>query len=73
VGRRFADTANLRVMDAYTVVDAAVSWRLPGNSRLALRGRNLGDALYAAWSASGGTALRLEAPRSVDVTWTLRF
>lgn len=73
VGRRFADTANLLVMDAYTVVDAAVSWRLPGNSRLALRGRNLGDALYAAWSASGGTALRLEAPRSVDVTWTLRF
>lgn len=73
VGTRFADTANLRPMDAYTIVDAALSARLPKGVRLMLRGRNLGDVLYASWSVSGGTALRLEAPRSVDLTLTMRF
>lgn len=73
VGTRYADTANLRAMDPYTIVDAALSARLPKGMRLMLRGRNLGDALYASWSVSGGTALRLEAPRSVDLTMTMRF
>ncbi len=73
VGTRYADTANLRAMDPYTIVDAALSARLPKGMRLQLRGRNVGDALYAAWSVSGGTALRLEAPRSVDLTLTMRF
>ncbi|MCX6612731.1 MAG: TonB-dependent receptor, partial [Acidobacteria bacterium] len=73
VGRRYADNANRAPMDAYTTFDAALSYRLERGGTLALRGRNLTDALYAAWSASGGTALRLEAPRSYDITWTLRF
>jgi iron complex outermembrane receptor protein len=73
VGRRYADTANLRPMNAYTTFDTALSYRLPRGNSIALRGRNLTDAVYAAWSASGGTALRLEAPRSVDITWTARF
>jgi iron complex outermembrane receptor protein len=73
VGRRFADTANLRPIDPYTTLDAALSYRMERGGTIALRGRNLTDAIYAAWSASGGTALRLEAPRSYDITWTLRF
>lgn len=73
VGRRFADTANLRPMDHYTTFDSALTYRFPRAVSLALRGRNLTDALYAAWSASGGTALRLEAPRSVDLTLSFRF
>ncbi len=73
VGQRFADNANLRPMDSYTTFDAALSARLPKGLRLMVRGRNLTDALYAAWSVSGGTALRLEAPRSADVSLTMRF
>ena len=73
VGRRFADNANLRRMDDYTTFDAALGCRLPKGARLMLRGRNLTDALYAVWGVSGGTALRLEAPRSVDVMLTMRF
>jgi iron complex outermembrane receptor protein len=73
VGRRFADTANLRAMDPYTVFDAALAYRLPKGFRVMLRGRNLTNNLYAAWAVSGGTALRLEAPRSADVTVTMRF
>lgn len=73
VGRRFADTANLRPMDDYTTFDAALTYRLPKGMNLALRGRNLSDAQYAIISVSGGTALRLEAPRSVDLTFTMRF
>ncbi len=73
VGRRFADTANLRPMDPYTTLDAALSYRMERGGTISVRGRNLTDALYAAWSVSGGTALRLEAPRSYDITWTLRF
>jgi iron complex outermembrane receptor protein len=73
VGRRFADTANIRPMDAYTTFDSALSYRLEKGGTFSLRGRNLTDALYAAWSASGGTALRLEAPRSFDITWAMRF
>jgi iron complex outermembrane recepter protein len=73
VGRRFADTANLRAMDSYTVFDAALAYRLPKGFRVMLRGRNLTNNLYAAWSVSGGTALRLEAPRGADVTVTMRF
>ncbi|MBM3785569.1 MAG: TonB-dependent siderophore receptor [Acidobacteria bacterium] len=73
VGRRFADTPNLRPMENYTTLDAALNYRLERGGVLSFRGRNLGDALYATWSASGGTALRLEAPRSYDVTWTMRF
>jgi iron complex outermembrane receptor protein len=73
VGRRFADTANIRPIDSYTTFDAALSYRLERGGTFSLRGRNLTDALYAAWSVSGGTALRLEAPRSFDINWTLRF
>jgi iron complex outermembrane receptor protein len=73
LGRRFADNANLRPMDGFTTVDAALGYRLPKGARLMIRGRNLGNALYAVWGVSGGTALRLEAPRSVDATFTLRF
>ena len=73
VGRRFADTANLRPMDDYVTLDTALTYRLPRGASIALRGRNLTDAIYANWSVSGGTALRLEAPRAVDVTLSFRF
>lgn len=73
VGRIFADNANLAATGHYTTLDAAASYRLSRGCRLAVRGRNLTDELYAVRAVSGGAALRLEAPRSFDVEFSVRF
>jgi len=46
VGKRYADNANTSVMDAYTIVDANISWKINPHTRLTFNVRNLGDKLY---------------------------
>ncbi|HMM46670.1 MAG TPA: TonB-dependent receptor [Thiobacillaceae bacterium] len=47
VGKRFGDNANTVTLPAYTVVDAALSWRIDPRTTLRLLGRNLTDKFYA--------------------------
>lgn len=70
VGRFYSNNANSIRVAAHTVVDAAVNWRLP-LGQLSLRGRNLGDALYADWNGGAADQILLGAPRSVELTWTV--
>ncbi|HTI66931.1 MAG TPA: TonB-dependent siderophore receptor [Caulobacteraceae bacterium] len=66
----FGDNANTVRIAGNTVFDASVSYRL-GFGEIVLRGRNLGDALYAEWG--GAAAVYLAAPRSIDLTFQTRF
>lgn len=47
VGKRFGDNANTLELPAYTVVDAAVSYRFDRSALLRALVRNLGDKTYA--------------------------
>ena len=72
VGDIYTSTANDVRVEGYTIVDAAISYRL-ARATLALRGRNLANRFYAYWSGYGATQVYVGAPRSVDVTLTTRF
>lgn len=71
VGRRAANNANTVWMDAYTVADAWLSYRLPLGEATA-RVRNLTDAVYATRSY-GASQVILGEPRSYEVSWRARF
>jgi iron complex outermembrane recepter protein len=68
VGRRWGDNGNTRRVAGFTTVDAAVAYRIRPSLRMTVRGRNLTDRIYT--QSVSNTAGRLEAPRSVDVTFT---
>jgi iron complex outermembrane receptor protein len=66
VGERFGNSANTFVLDGFTLVDAAVSWRF-GQAVATLRGRNLTDEQYTDWQVFTTTPyLHLGDPRSVE-------
>lgn len=71
VGRFYTNAANSIRVDDHRVVDTALSWRLR-NGEITLRGRNLGDAVYADWSGGASDQLVLGAPRSVELSWLVR-
>jgi iron complex outermembrane receptor protein len=73
VGVLLGNNANTVRTGDFTTLDAGVSYRLPRGSRIIVRGRNMTDELYSIRSVSGGTALRLEAPRSYDVLLSIRY
>jgi iron complex outermembrane recepter protein len=67
VGDMYSDNANTIRLNAHTLLDAYVSYRLP-KATVTLRGRNLGDKLYATWNgASAANQVILGTPRSVDL------
>ncbi|MBW8810387.1 MAG: TonB-dependent receptor, partial [Lysobacter sp.] len=66
----FGDNANSVRIKGYTVFDASISYRMKVGD-LTLRGRNLGDKLYAEWG--GANSVYLAAPRTVDLTFRTRF
>jgi len=72
VGKRWGDNANTRLVSAYTTAEAAVGYSVRNGSRLRLRVRNLTDSVYTQ-QATSNTAARLEAPRSIDLTFTTDF
>jgi iron complex outermembrane recepter protein len=71
VGERWADTANTRELPSFATLDAWLSFALPRNSRLTLRGRNLTDELYIPRAST--TSGRISAPRSFEATVTMGF
>ncbi|MBK8336581.1 MAG: TonB-dependent siderophore receptor [Sterolibacteriaceae bacterium] len=73
VGKRSANNANTVFMDAYTTVDAWVTYRLkPGELRLAVR--NLTDEVYANRSyGTNGSQFILGEPRAVELSYSARF
>lgn len=71
-GGFFTSNANTVRVDAYTTVDAAVSWNAPIGT-LTLRGRNLTDAFYADWSGYAAGLLFIGAPRSAELSFSRRF
>ncbi len=71
VGRRAANNANTVWMDAYTVADLWLTYRLPLGEAI-LRVRNVADALYATRSY-GDTQYMLGEPRALEVAWRARF
>lgn len=73
VGERFGNNANTFVLDSYTLVDAAVSWRF-GPAVATLRGRNLTDEQYTDWQVFTTTPyLHLGDPRSVELELRASF
>lgn len=67
-GAFFTDNANTIRVGSHTVVDAGVAYRLPFGE-IALRGRNLFDALYADWSGGAADQIVLAAPRSFELSF----
>jgi len=72
VGSICTSTTNDVRVDGYTVVDAALSYRLP-TVTVTIRGRNLAGSFYAYWSGYSATQVYVGAPRSVDIALSTRF
>lgn len=66
----FGDNANTVRASGYTLFDASVTYQMRFGD-ITIRGRNLGNELYAQWATAG--QVYLGAPRSVDVTFRSRF
>jgi iron complex outermembrane receptor protein len=71
VGEQWADNANSRTVDSYTVLDAGVRWMASEKSSVDLRIYNANDLLYAP-RGSSATAWRPADPRSAEISWTFR-
>lgn len=72
VGDLYTSTANTIRVDGYTILDAALAYRLPWGS-VTVRGRNLANRFYGYWSGYSATQVYVGAPRSVDLTLSSRF
>lgn len=72
VSARFGDTANTYRDRAYTLFGAYASYKLDRRTTLTLRGKNLGDEVYAERVNSASMAY-LGAPRSVELSLHTRF
>ena len=56
----------------FAIVDAQASWRVQ-SGEITLRGRNLTDTLYADWTGASANQVQLGAPRTVDLSYHVRF
>lgn len=72
VGAFYTDTANTILVNGRTLVDAWLAYEI-GKGTLRLRGRNLTNAFYADWSGYSATQVYLGAPRSFDISYSVRF
>ncbi len=71
-GRFFTNNANSTEVAGFTILDAQASWRLR-SGEVTLRGRNLTDTLYADWTGASANQVQLGAPRTVDLSYHVRF
>lgn len=71
-GSFYTDNANTVWVKGYTVYDASIAWELPFG-QLALHGRNLTDELYADYTDVSPRQFQIAAPRSADLTLTMKF
>jgi iron complex outermembrane receptor protein len=67
MGTRWGDNANTRLVDGFTIYDAAVTWNFRPGTRITFRGRNLTDKIYT--QSVSATSGRLEPPRAWDLTF----
>jgi iron complex outermembrane receptor protein len=72
VGPFYTSNANLYKASERTVLDAWVAFDV-GNGTLRLRGRNLTDEFYAEWADYNATSLYVGAPRTFDVTYSVKW
>lgn len=72
VGSFYTDTANTIEVKGHALVDAWLAYDV-GQGTLRLRGRNLTNAFYADWSGYSATQVYIGAPRSVDLSYTVKF
>lgn len=76
VGERYIDTANTRVLPAYTVVDANLRRSISQTMAIDVRIANLFDAFYAynfTGNGRGGGNWNVGVPRSVEIALTAEF
>ena len=55
-----------------TLIDAWLSYDI-GHGTVRFRGRNLTDELYAEWADYNPASVYLGAPRSFDVTYSVKW
>jgi iron complex outermembrane receptor protein len=67
---RICATAQARA--SRTVLDAWVAFDL-GKGTLRLRGRNLTDEFYAEWADYNEKSVYVGAPRSFDITYSVKW
>ncbi len=72
VGPFYTSNANLYEAQARTTLDAWIAFDV-GKGKLRLRGRNLTDEFYAEWADYNQTSLYVGAPRSFDVTYSVKW
>lgn len=73
VGSFYTDNANTIRADGRTLLDASISYDVPVGGTVTLRGRNLTNKLYAEWSGYSSTQVYVGAPRSFDLTYSVKF
>ncbi|GLK55675.1 iron complex outermembrane receptor protein [Methylopila capsulata] len=73
VGDFYTDNANTIRVDGRTLLDASIAYDVPVGGTLTLRGRNLTNRFYAEWSGYSSTQVYVGAPRSFDLTYSVKF
>jgi len=73
VGDFYTDNANTYRAAGRTLLDASIAIDVPAGGVVTLRGRNLTNKLYAQWSGYSSTQVYLGAPRSFDLTYSVKF
>jgi iron complex outermembrane receptor protein len=71
-GRFFTNNANSTEVAGFVILDAQASWRVR-SGEITLRGRNLTDTLYADWTGASANQVNLGTPRTVDLSYHVRF
>lgn len=72
IGPFYTSNANLYEAKERTLLDAWVVFDV-GKGTLRLRGRNLTDEFYAEWADYNETSVYVGAPRSFDVTYSVKW
>ena len=72
VGPFYTSNANRYEVEDRTLLDAWVAFDL-GKGTLRLRGRNLTDEFYVEWADYNETSVYVGAPRSFDVTYSIKW
>ncbi|GLK68211.1 TonB-dependent receptor [Hansschlegelia plantiphila] len=73
VGDFYTDNANTKRVKGRTLLDASIAYDVPAGGTITLRGRNLTNKFYAEWSGYSSTQVYVGAPRSFDLTYSVKF
>ncbi len=73
VGSFYTNNANTIRVAGRTLLDASISYDVPVGGTVTLRGRNLTDKFYGEWSGYSAYQVYVGAPRSFDLTYSVKF